>query len=851
MQVSLNWLNEYVDLQGLKPEDIGAAFTAIGLEVEGIDKQSAFTGDVLVGKVLTASRHPNADTLQLCTVDVGKEAPLNIVCGAPNARAGLHVVVATVGATLPGDFKIKKSKIRGELSEGMLCSEKELNLSESHDGIIELKGEPVLGSDAAAALGIGDTVLSLNVTPNRADCLGMIGLARDLAAKLQRTLKEPQTGDLRRDAKLHTANHLKINVSDAQGCLRFVGLYIDGVATVPAPAWIQKRLTAAGLRPINLLVDATNYAMLEYSQPIHAYDARNVGGGVLEVRDAREGETLVTLDGQTRLLQVGDLLICDDKGPIGLAGIMGGASSEIRPDTSAILIEVAAFAGSRIRRTSKRLGLRSEASYRFERGVDVDNLATVAWRVAQLIADGLSGATGATGATASPRVAADLVDVYPAEVSKKVIAVRVSHTKQVLGLSSLTRSDVIDALTSLEFELLDGTDDRLVFEVPFFRGDIEREIDLVEEIGRLRGFDKIPYQLPVMNIKPTPEDPFISFQESARTAMAALGLRETVSFPFVSLRDIEALRLTPEHAYFPKLTLANPLSDQHRHMQTSLVPGLLRAVYDNRRRSEFGTRLFECGRGYFNFGADKSSLEPAFKGLARPGRHYSPRAKAEAERPSERQWLAAVLDQPYQEKTWQTPSVNTSFYHGKATLLGLLRDFGLADMAQWAVINPEHYPFLHPGAAASVTLNGKLAGFVGELHPASAAALDLLTAEGAPVIIEVDLEILFDAQSKAQRSAVSVRRFPAITRDIAFLLPKHKTHADVLAAVKGFKRKQNLTGCELFDVYTGDKLPAGMKSMAYRFAFQSPDRTLTDQEVEPELEALTSSLNQSLEASQR
>ncbi|MBM4252099.1 MAG: phenylalanine--tRNA ligase subunit beta [Deltaproteobacteria bacterium] len=846
MQVSLNWLGDYVDLQGLKAEDIAAALTAIGLEVEGVEKQTAFTGDVVVGKVLTAVRHPNADSLQLCTVDVGGEVPLNIVCGAPNARPGINVVVAKVGATLPGDFKIKKSKIRGETSEGMLCSEKELSISESHEGIIELKTEAKLGSDAAQALGIGDTILTLNVTPNRADCLGVIGVARDLAAKLKRQLKLPQVHELRRDSKLSSEKHLTINIHDSQGCHRFVGLYVDGVAAVPSPSWMQKRLNAAGVRPINLLVDATNYAMLEYSQPIHAYDARFVTGGRLEVRDAHDGETLVTLDGQKRDLKAGDLLICDAKGPIGLAGIMGGESSEIRADSTTLLIEVAAFAGHRIRRTSKRLGLRSEASHRFERGVDVDNLETVALRVAQLIAQGLTEA-----GKPAPRIAGDIVDCYPADINKKVIALRVSLAKQILGLQALSRSDVIDTLTALEFEMLDGTDDRLLFEVPYFRGDIEREVDLIEEVGRLLGFDRIPYQLPVMNIKPTPEDHFITFQESARTAMAALGLRETVSFPFAALRDLEALRLTPEHPYFPKLTLANPLSDQQRHLQTTLVPGLLRAVQENRRRSDFGSRLFECGRGYFLFGADKSGLDPAFKGLARPGRHYSPRAKSEAERPIERQWLAAVLDQPYLEKTWQNPAVSTSFYHGKATLLGLLRDFGLAEMAQWTAINPNHYPFLHPGAAATVTVAGKLAGYVGELHPAAAAALDLLGSDGAPVVLEVDLETLFDAQSKAQRSSVSVRRFPAVTRDVAFLLPKGKTHADVLAAIKGFKRRQHLTSTELFDVYTGDKLPAGTKSMAYRFAFQSPDRTLTDQEVEPELQALTAWLSQSLEAAQR
>ena len=846
MRVSLSWLHDYVDLSGLTTEAVCTAFTSIGLEVEAVETQTIYSGEVVVGRILSAQPHPNADSLQLTSVDVGAAAPLAIVCGAPNARAGLTVAVAMVGSELPGNFKIKKSKIRGETSCGMLCSEQELALSSEHAGIMELDAKLTVGSDVARALGLGDTILTLNVTPNRADCCGVVGLARDLAAKLQRPLKLPTIGTAKTGG-IKAA--LQVKISEQDGCARFVALQLDQVVVVPAPIWMQKRLNAAGVRPINLIVDATNYAMLEFSQPVHAYDARAVRDGAIEVRDARAGEVLTTLDGRQHNLIPGDILICDAAAPIGLAGIMGGEHSEIKADTTSLIIEVAAFAPSRIRRTAKRLGLRTEASHRFERGIDIDYLVNVARRVADLIVQGSAEA----GLQPLPRVAADVIDSYPGDVSKRVIAMRLSHAKQVLGITALARAEVILSLERLELELLDSTDDRLVFEIPFFRHDLEREVDLIEEVGRMLGFDKIPYQLPVMNLRTTPEDPFIEFQEHIRTAAATLGLRETITFPFLAVSELAALGIEPGHPYYPSLSLANPLTESHKYMQTSLVPGLLRVLGENRRRSERGSRLFECGRGFFS-PAPKvegpNQPPPMRRALTRPSRHYTRRAKGEASRPVERHWLAAILDQPWQGKAWSTPQVATGFYHGKATVTSILRDFGLDASAQWTAIKAEDYPFLHPGAGAMLTLNGKTAGFVGELHPRTAAALDLGEG-GSPILLELDLEVLFDAKGKGQRAAPVLQRFPQVTRDVAFLTVASKTHADFLAAVKGFKNKHFLVDLNLFDVYAGDQLAPGQKSMAYRFAFQSPERTLTDAEVDQEVAGLVSWINDRVEASQR
>jgi phenylalanyl-tRNA synthetase beta chain len=359
MRVSLRWLQDYIDLKDMSVLELSATLTQLGLEVEGVETIQPLTGPVVVGQIKKAVQHPNADKLRLCDVDVGESEPLQIVCGAPNARDGLKVVVARVGSILPRDFKIKDSKIRGEASFGMLCSEQELGLSESHDGIIELPESAPIGAFIPDYLQLNDTVIEIGLTPNRSDCLGMIGLARDLAAKLDRPLKLPLLDAKRVTESLDSAAHVQVAIADPEACQRFVALYVRGVGVVPSPLWMQRRLQHAGMRPINLIVDATNYAMLENGQPVHAYDERDVKNRMIEVRRARAGETLITLDGHERTLIPTDIVIADAKNAIGLAGIMGGQNSEVKADTQNIIIEAAHFNASLIRKTAKRFALAS------------------------------------------------------------------------------------------------------------------------------------------------------------------------------------------------------------------------------------------------------------------------------------------------------------------------------------------------------------------------------------------------------------------------------------------------------------------------------------------------------------
>jgi phenylalanyl-tRNA synthetase beta chain len=845
MRVSYNWLNEYVDIADLPAEKVADLLTDIGHEVEGMDRQSTLPDELLVGEVLTAVPHPNADSLRVCTVNVGEPEPLQIVCGAPNARVGIKVAVATVGAVLPGDFKIKKTKIRGETSCGMLCSEQELGLGEGHEGIIELSVHAQPGQKVARVLGLDDTVFELNITPNRGDCLGVVGVARDLAARLKKPLRKVEFQSVP-EAGLKSSDHVSVTIDNPDLCGRFVALYVRNVKPVASPQWMQQRIQAAGMRPINLIVDATNYAMLEYSQPVHAYDERFLHGRKIVVKTARAGEKLTTLDGSERALAEGDILICDGERAVGLAGIMGGQNSEVSDSTNAIVIEVAHFSPAQIRKTARRLGMKSEASYRFERGTDIDNLVTVAYRVADLIVRGSHEMKAPI-----PKVAETHVDCYPADIEKRVVAMRLSAVKQHLAMPSLTKDAAAAVLESLEFTLLDTSDDRMVFEVPFHRNDVEREMDLVEEIGRIIGYDRIPFQLPAMNIQPNAEDLFIDFQEMVRDNISGGGFRETVTFPFLSAQEIKALGLAEDHPLAPSLSLANPLSDQYALMQTTLIPGLVRAVAANRKRGEFGARLFECGRGYYDFNRRTIDAQkyPSFRLWSRPARHITGKARGDAGRPLERQFVAGIIDSPFSGKSWNLPETAASFYHGKAAVTALFRSFSIP-VPECARITPEELPFLNPNASALLKIGNRTAGYLGELHPRTAAAFDLSPDE-APVVFEIDLEVLFESKGRGQKTGFAPSRFPQTSRDLALLVDKTVSHREFAEALDKFKGKKHLTGFRLFDLYEGEKVAPGKKSMAYTFFFQSEERTLTDQEVDQEVAGLVALFCEKLGAVQR
>ncbi|WP_141731523.1 phenylalanine--tRNA ligase subunit beta [Oligoflexus tunisiensis] len=846
MRISLQWLNDYIDIKDLTPEHLATELTQLGLEVEGIERIEPLKGEVVVGRILKAEQHPNADKLRVCQVSVGSGDPLKIVCGAPNARDGLRVVVARIGAVLPGDFKIKESKIRGESSFGMLCSEQELGLSESHDGIIELPESAPLGTAISQYYAMNDTVIEIGLTPNRSDCLGIIGVARDLAARLKRPLKVPAPVAKRSQESLHSASHVTVQLTTNGDSQRFCALYVRGVRAVPSPQWLQRRVQHAGMRPINLIVDATNYVMLESGQPIHAYDERDLQGKVIQVRRAKEGEELTTLDGQKRQLTATDIVIADASKAVGLAGVMGGENSEVKADTANIIIEVAHFNPVLVRKTAKRYGMHTEASHRFERGIDVQNIPWVARRVAEVIYQGAEELRGLGVDVPLPEIAGQAVDVHPQAFKPAIVALRLPRLKQITALSAINRDTVVGILESLGFQLTDHKDERLLFSVPSWRHDIEREIDLIEEVARVHGFDKIPFKLPKMEISHLPEHPLIDFLDQNKITLADCGLSEVITFPFMHAGDLENMGIKENHPLAAAVRLVNPLVETQGLLRTTMIPGLLASVLENRRHGRQGVKIFEAARTFHEPQKFNGTASAAWAHVQEQGVHIPAKARND-ERPIERNRVAVILDQPYTEKSWNQPEQKVDFFHGKQILMQWTSAYGVQSL-RFEPIQADDFPWLHPGAAAAIwTPKGKFFGYVGQLHPRTAKAYGL-DFQHTPVVFEADLEVLLEEWQVKRSYASGSAKFPPVARDLALVVPESVTYDAFMKSFAGFKRRKYLREQHLFDVYQGTNIPAGKKSMAFSLVFQADDRTLTDKDVEKEVEALLTQLKEDLSA---
>jgi phenylalanyl-tRNA synthetase beta chain len=842
MRVSLNWLNEYIDISNISVDELSSTLTDLGLEVDGVEKIAPITGDLLVGEVVEAIQHPNAENLRLCQVNVGRGEALGIVCGAPNARTGIKVAVAMIGATLPGNFKIKASKIRGESSSGMLCSEKELGLSENHGGIIELPASTPVGESVTKLLQLEDTVLTLGVTPNRADCLGYIGVARDLSARLKRPIKVPAI-TAKRSTSVRSEGSFKIQIEAAEACGRFSALYVRGVSAIPSPSWMQRRLEAAGVRAINLIVDATNYAMLEYSQPIHAYDVRDIADATLRVGFAKAGEKFSTLDDKEHELQSSDIVIQDGKRTVGLAGVMGGKNSEIRPDTTDVLIEVANFSSIAVRKTARRLGIHTESSHRFERGVDIGRTTEVALRVADLITKGCAEANAK-----APEIAADTIDVYPVAYRAPIVALRLERVRQISGIPTIDAASVQTYLETIGIKLSDRKDNRLVFEIPSWRQDLSREIDLIEEVIRIHGINKVPYRLPVMDIGPTLEHKSIDFLENTRVGFARAGLNEVISFPFVSYDDMTALRVPDSHPFRCNITLKNAIIAGEELMQPTMVANMLKAVRLNHRQGRTGVKLFEVGRCYYGSNIKaKHASHTSLLQIMNQGFHLTAKARTD-ERGIERNVAAGIIDQPFTEKSWSTTEQAAGFFHGKSLVQSWLMGFGIKDTV-WSRPADGDFPYLHPGASAVVKCGDNVLGYVGSVHPSTATAYELDGAQ-APVIFEIYLDNVLPLLARKHEFATDELPFPPTTRDLAVTVERSQSYANVDQALKTFRRR-NLKRFQLFDVYTGSNIASDKKSLAFSLVFQSAKRTLADKEVDQEIELLLKHLNEQTGASIR
>lgn len=781
MIVTYNWLKEFVDCN-LSPEELAHLLTMLGLEVEGMRTIGSDMDDIIVARVEEKNQHPNADKLSLCKVDNGREI-LSVVCGAQNFKAGDMVALAQVGAVLPGDFRIKKSKIRGEESCGMLCSERELGLSAESDGIMILDPQSRIGVPLFESLGLKDTIFEIGLTPNRADCLSVIGIAREIGAKLGTKVRYPVHSVP--EEGLPVEQIATVQVEDSAGCPRYTARFVSGCTIGPSPAWLVNRLTAVGMRSINNVVDITNYVLLEYGHPLHAFDFKLLAGGKIIVKRAGEGDAFTTLDGQERVLSPDDLTICDGEKPVALAGIMGGQNSEINDATTDILIESACFEPTMVRRTSKRLGIHTESSHRFERGADVGNLTRPLDRAASLMAELAGG-----------RVSTGILDVYPEPAAPRSITLRLERVNQMLGLE-LSTTEVEIILLNLEFGVTVADDGLFSITVPTFRVDIEREIDLIEEIARLNGYENIPATMPRVRINSDRPSRRRALESKVRDLLVSNGLSEIVNYSFINPSAIEKVLLGEDDARRNMLPILNPLTEEQSVMRTSLLPGLLDVACRNASFRLMDLQLFEMRRIYLPVEGSELPDEPLH--------------------------AAGLLTGARDQAGWNRGRELVDFYDVKGIVENIVAALNLSDVSYIASMTESYY---HPGKSCAAVAGGTRFATMGELHP---AVQETYGFDQPLYYFEIDLEKLVSLSS-GTLSVTAPPRFPDTFRDIAMLIDNELETGTVLDCIRSNRIKE-LGKVELFDVYTGSHVPDGQKSIAVRIRYCSQDRTLTDEEV--------------------
>jgi phenylalanyl-tRNA synthetase beta chain len=779
MRISLKWLSEYVDLPA--PEELARRLTAVGLEVEAVERTGAGLAGVVAARILASERHPNAEKLSVTRVDRGDGAPLQVVCGAKNYAVGDVVPLATVGAALPGGARIDKAKLRGVESFGMLCSARELGLADDASGLLILPPDVKPGTPIAEALGLEDVLFEVNVTPNRPDALSHLGIAREVAALLGAPLKRP--GAAPAEAGPPAAELVKVRIEAPEKCPRYAARVIEGVTIGPSPAWLARRLESCGVRSISNVVDATNLVLLELGHPLHAFDLAKVAGAEIVVRTARPGETMTTLDGKARTLDPDDLVIADRDRASALAGVMGGGDSEISDGTTRVLLESAWFQPSTVRRTAKRHGLHTEASHRFERGTDPGAVLAAVDRCAALIAE-LAGGTVRPG----------VVDVHPRPQPDRQVRLRWSRPGQLLGLE-VPKAEVRRILGGLGFAEVTADGEGATWRVPSWRVDVSIEEDLVEELTRTLGFDVIPETLPRLALDSPGLPPRLEAEARARAALEAGGFREVVSFSFVAPQDLEAFQPGVK-----PVALQNPISADLAVMRTSVVPSLLRVAAHNRRQGLDSARLYEVAST------------------------FAPRATADRDPPAlERPVLALVLAGRRSPLSWAAPGDPADFYDLEAAVEGLLRALGVAGAFEPA---GRTVGWLHPRSAALVRApGGALLGALGELHPRVAAAFEL---PRGVLAAELDLAALLGA-ARLVPAYRPIPRLPAVLRDLAVVVAEGVAAARVSALVREEPLVEEVT---LFDVYRGAPLPAGKKNLALAIRYRAADRTLTDAEAD-------------------
>ena len=803
MKISLKWLQDYVDVTEFfaKPMELSNLLTAAGLEVEGIENLAKTFDKVVVGHILEKGQHPNADRLSLCQVATGAGIVHQIVCGAQNHKQNDRVVVALPGAILPGNFEIKLAKVRGVESGGMLCSEKELGLKTESEGILILPDDAPIGKPFAEYMGFDDIIFDIKVTPNRSDCLSHFGLAREIAAILGRPCE--MKVETLHESGGSTRSMVQLSVSATELCPRYCGRGVRGVKVGPSPDWLRKRLESVGINSINNVVDVTNYVMLELGQPLHAFDLRELKGGKVAVELAKAGEKFTTLDGTEITLAGNELTIRDGERPVALAGIVGGKNSGIQDDTKDVFIEAAYFQPSAVRHTARKFGIETDSSYRFARGTNPDAVALAMNRAAVLIQKVAGG-----------EICGEPYDHYPNPVKRSMIEITMSTLQDRLGykVEAAQFADWMERLGCVVESKSTGTDTIWHVTPPAFRQDLHLDVDLVEEFGRLNGYQNIPETLPPTGMTPTDHDPQYLFEVKLRRLFQSQGLYQTINYAFIGskfqdrvLGNYEKLAGFGLRAIHQPVTLMNPLTEELNVMRTSLTPSMIKTVQHNSRHGNSSGRVFELG---FVFDGKRG-------GGAAEGNSYL------------QEWHAGLAMWGETPGLWEKKSRAPLVFELKAAIENVLRSLGVSKMNWSQVSDVQMVPdFLHPGQCAQLTVEGKTIAFIGTLHP---LLQDELKIRETVALAEINLDRLMQGQPRSPK-AKSISNFPAVERDIALQMPKNLPAADVEAAIRK-SAGELLQDVRVFDVFEGGNLPAGQRSVAFRLIFQDLKGTLEDAQI--------------------
>jgi len=820
MRVPFSWLCEYCD-PGVGAGELAERLAMTGTEVERVVSVGPPSAEgFVVGRVLTREKHPDADRLSVCTVETGDGEPRTIVCGAPNVDAGQTVPVALPGATMPGGAKLGRAKLRGVESHGMILSAAELEIAEQSAGIMVLDDGPAPGSPLSELLPVAEPVLELEVTPNRPDCLGVYGVAREVHAISGAPLApEPWAEDAAAAGEGEAGDHASVTVEVPDLCPRFTARVFTDVEIGPSPAWLQARLSAAGQRPINSVVDITNYVMLLTAQPLHAFDLDRVPNGALTVRRASEGETMKTLDDVERSFDAETVLVCDERGPSGIAGIMGGQVSEVSGETTRVLLEVANWNGTNILRTSRLLGLRSEASSRFEKGLHPAGCMRAQAIASRLMVE-LCGAKLVPGT----------IDVAAEPPAAAKLRLRGERVTGLLGME-IAQADQVAYLERLGFGVETQGEDLVVGVPPDRHFDVTREVDLIEEVARVHGIDEhLPSTLPAVGqAGGLRRDQRL--RRRAEDALRDLGFDEIVGWSFTDPGEAARLRIPEDDARAKPVVVSNPLSEDQSAMRTTLLGSLLGAARRNQARDAPRVALFESARTYH----PPTGLKPTHIVGNRPVGPLGGGFAGEREAPFvEAHRLGALAVGALRPGSWRGGAVAADFFALKGVLEGLAERLGTA-----LGFEPAGEPFLHPGRSAAILVDGAEAGWLGELHPLVCREWDIEAAAG----FEVELAGLVDAASAGEETFEDVTTFPSVRQDLAVVVPTDVSAARVRDAVLS-GGGELLREAAVFDLFEGEQLGEGRKSLALRLEFRAADRTLTDEEVAERRESIVAALKE-------